>query len=350
MFRCLSRFPAPLPAGGALSMAVTKVGHLPVVRLEGCDPVSACVWGHCVSEVKIASPSRRAIQGHRAASIRGQLPVKQSSSSGWKTLRHPWLQAFSLLFWYVFYGTQLLSPPACLWPSYPTLFLQPFYCPVIKVLLPLAFLECACKAYCLYDVSNVFLTFGEKDTLNTKQLLHSHWRRAHSDRDSFAAMVTPLPFSRAKARLRCTAYLSSRTKRPLMRRLQGGGSKRQVNPLCQTAGGACAAGRWPDECRHGENGKKSPWNDTGPAASASRCLFQATFEVMFQYGGEKVLASEMIFLEYLVQKLHFILCILTPCNSWFFMISLLLWFLNLACFWLPLSVLASDLLPSHSLL
>lgn len=49
----------------------------------------------------------------------------------------------------------LLSPPACLWPSYPTLFLQPFHCPVIKVLLPLAFLECACKAYCFYAKKTV---------------------------------------------------------------------------------------------------------------------------------------------------------------------------------------------------
>lgn len=263
MFRCLPRFPALFACRWRTVHGCGQGGPLAGGEARRLWP-SACLCMRPLCE-----------RGKDSISEQTSHPGTQSGQYSGPAAREAelivWLQnppppltssLFSFALVCFFYGTQLLSPPACLWPSYPTLFLQPFHCPVIKVLLPLAFFGMCIWSLCTETVTvwNVFInvTFGEKDTLSTKQLLHSHWRRAHSGRGSFAAMVTPLPCSRAEARLRCTAYLSSRTKRPLMRRLQGGGSKRQANPLCQTAGGACAAGRWPDECRHGGKRGEEP--------------------------------------------------------------------------------------------
>lgn len=84
-------------------------------------------------------------------------------------------------------------------------------------------------------------------------------------------------------------------KRPLMRRLQGGGNKRQVNPLCQTAGGACAAGRWPDECRHGKTWRKA--TEMTPRQQHHRVGVYST----------RLLRLCSVCLEYLVQNWHFVL-------------------------------------------
>lgn len=111
------------------------------------------LWGHCVREVKIASLSRHAIQGHRAPSIQGQLPMNESSSSGPKPLCSPCQVSFFNTVFFFFYPLCLSLPPlslpssCCLCPNSPTLCPQPTCCLVIRELMPLGCLECACKAY-----------------------------------------------------------------------------------------------------------------------------------------------------------------------------------------------------------
>ena len=46
----------------------------------GAAPVSACLWGHCISEVKIASPSSHHL--HRALSVPAHPPMNGSSAAG----------------------------------------------------------------------------------------------------------------------------------------------------------------------------------------------------------------------------------------------------------------------------
>lgn len=144
-----------MPAGGALSMAVIKVGHI----VEALTQCLQCMRPLC----ERGKDSITEQTSHPRATEQPVFRANCPSSKAHRLAKKPSAAPDFFFCSGMFLRRPLLSPPACLWPSYPALFPQPFHRPVIKLLLILAFLESACQAYCVYahnrSVVRCFISF-----------------------------------------------------------------------------------------------------------------------------------------------------------------------------------------------